>query len=402
MDATFDLFVGWLIDGTGAPARRDVVVRVEEGVIESVKHVSRGDLNMSLPVSVRELTDLSHCTLLPGLVDCHVHLTMSGTNDERVRRKQLSFTFEQARPLMDERIKKCLSYGIMALRDGGDSAGLASRYKSEWLPDLGLPMHLKVAGRAWRAKGRYGRLIGRPPEDGCSLAECVAGQDQLTDHVKIVNSGLNSLTEFAKETAPQFSFEELDAAVRAARRGRRNTMVHANGKLPVGIAVEAGCDSIEHGFFMGAANMKRMADLQIFWAPTAYSMKAFSTHMPPESIEAETSARNLDHQLGQISRARDLGVPVVVGTDAGGFGLYHGRAFIEELKLIIEAGFSLEDAVRCASLDGARLLGLEKQIGQIKRGMDANFIAVPGPPSALPNALLQVERVYVRGVQVHG
>jgi hypothetical protein len=324
---------------------------------------------------------------------------MSGTEDQAVRRKQLTFTFEQMRPLMDERIMKQIACGILALRDGGDSAGHTLRYKNEWLPSLRSPLRLDAAGKAWRAKGRYGRLIGVSVDGGLTLAGCIARREPKTDHVKIINSGLNSLTEFGKETSPQFGPEELDSAVRAARARGQKTMVHANGTLPVRFAVEARCTSIEHGFFMGRENMERMAELQIFWVSTAFSMRAFSRAMPPESLEAQISAQNLDHQLDQIRLARELGVPVVLGTDSGGFGLAHGKAFIEELRLIMEAGYPVEEAVRCASLEGARLLGIEREVGQLKRGAGASFVAVQGPPSELPDSLHRVECVYVRGVR---
>jgi imidazolonepropionase-like amidohydrolase len=96
--------------------------------------------------------------------------------------------------------------------------------------------------------------------DTIQNADRTGKEKKGVDHIKIVNSGLNSLSCFAKETKPQFDSAELKAAVRADRQCGLKTMVHANGKMPVKIAVDAGCDSIEHGFFMGVENLHRIAD----------------------------------------------------------------------------------------------------------------------------------------------
>ena len=389
-------FAGWVIDGTGSPARRGMVVRVENGMIVSLEDSRESELR----TAGLEYTDLSACTVVPGFVDAHVHLAWSGKTNPKLREEQLDQRFEKTGPLIGERIARSLSYGIMALRDGGDAAGHALRYARRNVPADYLPVHIKCAGKAWRAQGRYGKLIGRPPRDGLTLAESINARSAEADHVKIVNSGLNSLKVFGKETKPQFDMEEIIAAADIAHKRGQKVMVHANGRLPVQMSIEAGCDSIEHGFFMGADNMKRMADRQVFWVPTAFTMKAYSMHMPPGSIEAEISSKNLDHQLEQMALARKFGVPIAAGTDAGGVGVRHGRAFAEELKLSMEAGFGLEEAIRCATSEGARLLGLDDELGRLVKGMPANFVVVEGPPSGMPESLKKAKAVYVRGKRV--
>jgi imidazolonepropionase-like amidohydrolase len=129
-------------------------------------------------------------------------------------------------------------------------------------------------------------------------------------------------------------------------------------------------------------------------------MKAYSRELAPGSVESDVSVRNLDHQLEQIAYARHLGAPVVIGTDSGGLGIHHGRSFVEELKLLMEAGFSLEDGIRCGSFDGARLLGLDHELGSLRKGMPATFLAARGNPSDLPESLLDPEGVYVRGKSI--
>ena len=175
-------------------------------------------------------------------------------------------------------------------------------------------------------------------------------------------------------------------------------MVHANGDLPVAQALEAGCHSIEHGFFMGRSNLERMRDSRAYWTPTACTMKAYWEQLPPGGVEAEISRRNLDHQMEQISYAHRIGAPLVVGTDSGGLGLHHGASILEELKLFVSAGFSLEGAIQCAGSNGAELLGLDKTLGTLRPGLGATFLVVRGAPPGLLTALQHPAGVYVDGV----
>ncbi|MHC1741877.1 MAG: amidohydrolase family protein [Syntrophobacteraceae bacterium] len=390
------VLAGWLVDGTGGPIRQTALIQVLDGQIALIRRVRPEDLaSFGKPV-----LDLSACTVLPGLVDSHVHLTMSGTGDETVRERQLSFAFDEARGVIREHLKEQLARGVVMVRDGGDAAAHALTFKDEELSRLELPVSFKASGKAWRAKGRYGRLIGRPPGEGKTLAQAITDKGRIADHVKIVNAGLNSLKEFGRETAPQFSGEELGAALQAARRLGLKTMVHANGRIPVRDAVDGGCTSIEHGFFMGRENIERMAELQVTWVPTAVTMKAYSEQLPRGSMEAEIAERIFEHQVEQMTVARRWGVPMAVGTDSGSLGVNHGLALIEELKIFMACGFSLEEAIGCSSLEGARLLGVKGEMGQLKKGMDATFVAVNGDPSMLPDALKEPVQVFVKGEPV--
>lgn len=344
--------------------------------------------------------DLSLYTLLPGLVNSHAHLAISGTENLERRRRQLRASFQDAKEVITAHLMEQARFGVVALRDGGDYAGHALRYREACLDRIPGRIVLKTAGRAWHAPGRYGKLVGRTPLKGHSLAQSIVTRHEGIDHVKIVNSGLNSLSNFGEETLPQFTEEELDEAVRAARSVGLKTMVHANGKLPVRLAVEAGCDSIEHGYFMGRENLIRIAEKGITWVPTAFTMEAYSRVLDPGSLEAETAKRNLDHQLEQIRLAEESGVPMAAGTDAGSLGVDHGRALGEEIRLFMVAGLSPERAIRCATSQGAHLLGLEQGTGRLSVGSPATFLATEGSPENLPDALLSPKRVFVSGEEM--
>lgn len=380
--------VGWLLDGTGGPVRRHAIFQIQgDRIADAPQHAGSSGL------------DFTNCTMLPGLVDAHLHLSMSGTTNPETRQWQLDADYAGIQKVISGHIRALLAHGVVAARDGGDRHGHVHRFRRDH--DGAYPLTIRTAGRAWHRKGRYGRLIGRFPAGEQSLGDAVAGETNAIDHVKIVNSGLNSLTEFGKETAPQFSADELAAAVRTASARGWPAMVHANGLDPVRIAVEAGCRSIEHGFFMGEENLKRMADRGTFWAPTAGTMTAYAATLPKGSPEADGARRNAEAQLKQLARARELGVRVALGTDAGSMGVYHGAGVIGEMRLMMTAGYTLPEAIRCAAANGAELLNLP-DAGVLMPGRAATFVAVDGSPSDLPDSLGRVRAVCINGRFLEG
>lgn len=382
---------GWVIDGSGCSVSENVRFGIKNGCIVSINDSGFKDS------AINGVVDLSSCTILPPLVDSHVHLCMSGTDDPEVRQRQLDMDFVEAEKIISKHIAQHLSYGILAVRDGGDRHAHALRYLNECHKIIKTPIKIKVAGKAWHRTGRYGGLIGRPPHNGCSLAEAINNSSDGIDHIKVVNSGLNSLKEFGKETDPQFGTKELSDAVNLADKLRLKVMVHANGKRPVAAAVASGCHSIEHGFFMGDENLELMTEKNIIWVPTACTMKAYSEHMKKGSIEHEVSLMNLEHQLKQIAKARKHGVTIALGTDAGSTGVHHGSAVIEELSLLISAGYSLPEAIKCATLNGTILLGID-EFGLIEKGKPVTFIAINGEPSDLPASLSSIKAICINGI----
>ena len=245
-------------------------------------------------------------------------------------------------------------------------------------------------------------MIGRAVPDGIPLARAIAADTEPCDHIKVVNSGLNSLTEYGRRTAPQFDLEELRAAVQAAADRGLEVMVHANGEEPVRIAVLAGCRSIEHGFFMGRDNLARMAERGTVWVPTAVTMQAYAGRLSRCGRDPDAARRTLDHQIEQLARARELGVTVAVGTDAGTPGVDHGSAVRAEMQCLVLAGYRVEEAVRCATVNAAGLMGTDAPLLQPSRL--ATLVVVPGPPSELPDSLRQARAVIMRGriLRAHG
>lgn len=382
---------GWLVDGSGGPARKDMALVMENGRFTSI-----GPFAAAVPPEDNELLDLSHATVLPPLIDSHLHLAMSGTMDSQVRERLRRASCPELEPVIEVNLDQLANFGVRAVRDGGDRDGCVAVYLAATADNR--HVRVQTPGRALHRQGRYGALIGHAPEFGQSLLAAWRRQADLP-WIKLVNSGLNSLKTYGRETEPQFSIEEMRELVLEAGRYGKRVMVHANGERPVREAIAAGCHSIEHGFFMGRDNLARMADSGCVWVPTAITMKAYADILAYQG-EMEMSAvarRNLDHQLEQLRLARELGVTVALGTDAGSPGVLHGESVFEEMKLMARAGYPLAEIVMAATSTAADLLGLEGE-GRIAPGRKADFILARGTPAQLPRKLSYLEGIYLSGL----
>lgn len=393
MKATVQLRIGWLFDGCSDSGHKDMLLTITGDRFTAVEQY-----HPNLVISKDRFQDLSACMIVPPLIDCHVHLCMSGTIDQKIRQAQLTAGYEDLLPVIDRHVYHLFSHGVLAVRDGGDRGDYVHRYLAE---QPGNPeMVIETPGRGFHRRERYGRLIGRavsPEETPAGNYEKDCGPSPAR-WVKVINSGLNSLKDYARETAPQFSVAELSELVRAAQRHGRKVMVHANGDEPVRRAIEAGCHSIEHGFFMGGDNLKRMADAGVFWVPTLYTMKAYRNNLAfvSASADAQVLDATIGQQLEQLALARELGVRVAVGSDSGSLGVLHGESLVEEIKLYRQVGFSMGEVMRCVSANGAELLGLA-DFGRISTGTKASFLIARGVPGQLPRKLSYLESVWVDG-----
>ncbi|HBT96684.1 MAG TPA: amidohydrolase, partial [Desulfobulbaceae bacterium] len=170
---------------------------------------------------------------------------------------------------------------------------------------------------------------------------------------------------------------------------------HANGEEAVRLALAAGCDSIEHGYFMGEDNLRRMAESGVVWVPTLVPMRALASYRGLRPAERAIAAQNLAHQIEQVKLGRKLGVNIVCGTDAGCAGVICGDALREELALLMKAGFTLAEAVKSATSAAAALLGLPGF--SLTPGQDADFIVVRASPAQLPRKLFFLDAIYQKG-----
>jgi len=386
-DPTRWIRAGWLIDGTGQPVARNTLIGVRDGLIVSVDPAGSQSI---------DAVDFSNSTLLPALMDAHVHLAFSGSLDDRVRTAQLEYTLEAAEAAVCRHLRDQWRHGVVAVRDGGDRLGAALHYKQTHDPFKDEPVTVKAGGWAWHAPGRYGRMLGRAVPPGTSPGEAVLAQIDAIDHLKIIQSGVNSIDRFGHATRAQFDEDALRAMADVAHRAGRPVMVHANGELPVRLAIAAGCDSIEHGYFMGEENLRRMAEQGVYWVPTVVPMSRLAEASNLRSDQIDIARRTVDHQLDQIRKAVQFGVTIALGTDAGSQGVDHGAAVRQELALLMAAGMRIEQAVRCATVHAARLMRLTAR-GELRPGGRADFLAVDGSPDRLIDGLAHIASIWVGG-----
>ena len=390
-DSTSYIRAGWLIDGSGKAAQKDVLLVVNTGQIVSIKPYAPE----IIPAN-GQLTDLSFATILPPLIDSHLHLSMSGAVDAALRENQLVAGCEELLPYIHRHLKQLFDHGVLAVRDGGDRHDCVLDFMAKGMSNYPIAIH--SPGRAYHRAGRYGGLIGRAVAESESPAELLMHRNHQPDYLKVVNSGLNSLKKYGHETSPQFSPDELKNLCELAHSRQIKVMVHANGRLPVQQAIEAGCDSIEHGFFMGRDNLERMAEYGCTWVPTIVTMKAYAEVLEFEGniSGAAIAARNYESQLEQLRQAKKIGVKVALGTDSGSPGVLHGESVFEEMKLYGKAGYSLVETVQCATANGAELLGLADN-GILQAQAAANFLVARGTPAQLPRKLSYLENIFIAG-----
>lgn len=386
------ILAGWLIDGSGKPISSKVLITVTNGIITEIKDAREGLLDKYPHISY---LDLSEFTLIPPLVDSHVHLCLSGTTDNAVRHYQKDAAYSALKPVMEAHLGEYRARGIIGIRDGGDYRGYSMRFKMEESSTGVKPLLLKSAGSAWHAKGRYGKLLGTFPEKGLTLRQAIAASVNPCDHMKVINSGLVGLKEFGSSGRPQFDFAQLQDAFEYAHEKGLDVMVHANGYEPVLIALDAGCDSIEHGFFAGTENLYRMKEKGVFWIPTLRAMEALCENLPNGSEEKLVAMKTLEHQMGQVARGSEIGVNIALGTDSGSIGVDHGRAVSQEIKLFLEAGLTPEKIVHFASFNGAAILGAAADAGAIVVGGKARMIAIKGSPEKALSVYEEAEKRFL-------
>jgi imidazolonepropionase-like amidohydrolase len=135
---TLVIAAGWLIDGTGVPTVRNVLIEVSRGVIRSIRKDEPGTRKHAA-----QIVELLHCSILPGLIDSHVHISMSGTMDPEARKRQLASSFGAARRRIDEHLILQGACGVLGVRDGGDQWGHALRYKSAYATGENRPVRMR-------------------------------------------------------------------------------------------------------------------------------------------------------------------------------------------------------------------------------------------------------------------
>lgn len=383
MAETRFIVAGRFIDGSGADVRRNVFLAVQDTVITAIG--SAADLPRSDEAAI---ADFSHCTIVPALVDCSVSLSRSPSVNTSLRLSTAAADVVQKRALLERHIHYCHGHGVLGVADSPASA-LVEGYPEGVAPESII---------AIRSSGRL-----------CRSRDSATANGTGRDFLKV---GYSANIDAEQTQDPQLSHEDLCQILQ--HRGEKKAVVVANGRLQVEEALTAGCDAIEQGYAMGEDNLRKMAAKDVLWIPSLlraksaldsagsggdvccrFSQRYVAPGTPIPGAEALWK-KILAEQLSQLRFARKLGVTTALGTGAGNIGILHGESMVEEMKLFIKAGYSLEETIRCASENGARFFGMEK-LGSLTVGRQATFLITRGTVQQLPRKLSYLEGIYVDG-----
>jgi len=352
-----------------------------------------------------EIIDLGDRTLMPGLIDAHVHLFLHpGAEDlqtvqESVPERVIMATLAARDDLMA---------GFTAERDmGTEGAGSADTAVRSAIEQGSIPgPRLRVSGNAVNILGGHEDAIGYNPDQHIlpnatyanNAAELVAVIRQQfkegADFIKIYETGADSVRDGKFSTVYQYTEAELSAAVQEAARVGRRVAVHATGEPGTLYAARAGVASIDHAYQLSDETMRVMREKQIFAVPTFAISEYFADHAAtPE--QAVRERQMLDLHVQEFHRQVAAGVPMAAGSDVGPFP--HGTQ-AREFVLMVKYGMSPAAVLQADLLNGAKLLGWDGQIGALEKGHLADIIAVTGDPLEDISVLGNVSFVMKGGV----
>jgi imidazolonepropionase-like amidohydrolase len=334
-----------------------------------------------------ETINLADMTLLPGLIDAHVHLFLHPAADDRqtiqesVAQRTIMATLAASADLMA---------GFTAERDmGTEGAGSADTAVRNAINESLIPgPRLRISGNAVSILGGHEDAIGYNPEqhvlpnatfanNPAELITVIREQvKEGADFIKIYQTGTDSFRDGQFFTPYQYTAAELTDAVQEAARTGKGVAVHATGEPGALYAAQAGVVSIDHAYQLSDETMRLMREKKIFAVPTFTPFEYFADHAGSPA-DAEFVRHLLDFHAEEFKKQLAAGVPIAVGSDVGSFP--HGTQ-AREFVLMVKYGMSPLAALQADLLNGAKLLGWQGQIGKLKPGYFADIIAVPGNP----------------------
>lgn len=391
---------GRVFDGTGTdPERADVLV--EDGRI----------LEIGTDLDADEVVDCQGTTVLPGLFDCHVHVTVSEIGLLPRVQQPFSYQFFAAA----RNLARTLELGITTVRDaGGADLGIKQAVEDRLIP--GPRMRIAVSlisptgghGDGWTVSGHCVPLSvphpGRP-------ASIVDGPDEMrrvarellragADVLKVCTTG-GVLSPRDDPKHSQFTPAELDVLVTEAHMQGREVMAHAQGSEGIKNAVRAGIRSIEHGIYLDDEAIELMLAngtwlVPTLIAPVAVIRAAAAGASLPDTVVRKAESVAVAH-AESVRRAVAAGVKVAMGTDSG-VGP-HGTN-LEELPLMAGCGMSAGQVLAATTSSAADLLGLGDELGRLAPGYRADLVVVDGDAYDLPALAGNVREVWQDGILV--
>jgi imidazolonepropionase-like amidohydrolase len=379
------------------------IVQPGEVLVEGDRIVEVGK-SVSHPAGA-EVIDLGDRTLMPGMIDAHVHLFLHPgaedlqTVEESVPQRTIMATLAARDDLMA---------GFTAERDmGTEGAGSADTAVREAINQGRIPgPRLRISGNAINILGGHEDALGYNPAQHVlpnadyanNAAELISVMREQykegADFTKIYETGEDTVRDGKAATVYQYSETELAAAVAEAARLGRKVAVHATGEPGTLFAAQAGAVSIDHANQLSDETMRLMREKGIFAVPTLTIFEFFVNH-PESSAQAARERQLYDLKCDNFRIQVAAGVPMALGTDVGPFP--HGTQ-AREFELMVKFGMTPLAVLQADLLNGAKLLGWDGQIGALEPGYFADVIAVAGNPLQDVSTLKNVSFVMKSGV----
>lgn len=351
-----------------------------------------------------KIIDLGDTTLMPGLIDAHVHLFLHPGDEELQTVKE---SVAERTILATLAAKADLLAGFTAERDmGTEGAGPADTAVRNAINEGLIPgPRMRISGNAISVTGGHEDALHFNPEQHVlgnatyadsaeQLVSVIREQlKQGADFIKIYETGQDSLRDGKFFTPYQYTEAELSAAVSEAARMNTRVGVHCTGEPGAFYAVQAGVASIDHAYDLSGQTMKLMREKHIFAVPTFAISEYFIKHASTE-LNATVEQALQHYHAEQFKKQLAAGVPMAVGSDVGPFP--HGTQ-ARELELMVEFGMSPLATLQADLLNGAELLDWKDHVGTLKPDAYADIIAVPGNPLTSISALAHVSFVMKNG-----
>ncbi len=363
-----------LIDGTGAVHERATLV-VRGSKISAVGP-SR---TLTIPKGARRINGRG-LTILPGLIDCHVHLCLGGEADVvgALESEHPSLTLLKSASYA----KATLDAGFTTVRDVG--ARDHSIFALKQAVDSGLLPGPRIigAGLAICMIGGHARFIGQEVEGTEQVRQAVMEQIAAgAGVIKVIASG-GVLTPGTSPDEAQMTMEELSAAVDAARQAEKKVAAHAHGASGMRNAILAGVRSIEHATLLDEEAGALMKRYGVYMVPTLSALATTAACRPscgiPESALDKAKAMTKRHKVS-FKSAHQGGISIAMGTDAGTPFNYHGEN-AQELERMVALGMTPMEAIVASTATAARLIGIQDVVGTLTRGKEADLVVLKVDP----------------------
>lgn len=384
----------WIIDGTSRGPLENAAIVVDGSDIVEVSKVSE------LPQDLH-IIDLGESTLLPGLIDCHVHLPFDGSPDPVAVFMSLSTPQATLRAL--KHATKALEMGITTVRDVSTPYGISIALRD--MVDAGEVVGPRIlsAGTHICITGGHGSRFGVEVDSPQEMRKAVRAQFKAgADFIKLMGTG--GVYSMGLKEAPdqvQLQPDEMRAATEVAHGFGRRVASHSEGERGIRVALDAGVDTIEHGNHLTEELAHQMVEQNAFLVPT---VGAFRNSVGRTDINHEYVIKSIDLAEASetaLNTAREIGVKVACGTDRGtAMQMPWSRHYlVEEIEYLVKfGGFSPMQAVQSATAVGAEALDIDSYVGTLAPGKKADFIAVSGN-ALMDLGLLKRPTLVVKGGQ---